>query len=73
MARFVPSFAFALCGGSCFTASGHDSFTKSVVGHVARGEFEEAFVVECAVVVFCIYLPPIVVVDRPAIFGVLDS
>ena len=63
-ACFVPSFAFALNGDGCFMASTYHGFTKSVIGHGARGKFKEVFVVEFALFVFFTYLPP---VNFPAI------
>ncbi len=39
-ACFVPAFTFGVNGDCCFVTSTRDSFTKSVVAHIVRGEFE---------------------------------
>ena len=43
----------------CFAASARDGFAEGVIGHIARGEFEEVLVVEFALFVFFADFSPI--------------
>jgi len=63
---FISAFAFAFDGYGCFATSAYNSFIKGVVGHVARGEFMQVFVVEFVLFIFFAYSPPI---NVPAVKG----
>ncbi len=59
LAGFVPAFAFGLDEDCCFATSMHNSFTESVIGHIARGEFEQVFIIQFAVFIFFLNYSPV--------------
>ncbi len=55
---FVPAFAFGFNGDCCFSTSTRNSFTESVICHIARGEFEQVFIVQFALfIIFANFSP----------------